>query len=392
MQIKKMFLPFIIIVFISGGLYAQKISLKSLRSSAKKNNPTTTISNIGFSATTVKAYSDNNKVKKASDTMSKADKAAFLNKNIPSVIGSSGMAPAFFDNFNVSFGDDKLSITTGTFADSLKKNSIGATISAEAPNGSRTIFQPGGKTPYDFGVELKYTYEMKASKWRLKIKDRVTDTISSISNKWINFSFSGNIAKHILFTDDTLNNTKNPFTFEALISFNYLFNSFIINEYVRRRVLYSIGAGFGRYTNYDEQDEVNLRKGTIYNNNQLSETEVISGRRAANYKIVNGLIAKASIFKPLSDPFSYNHIHFGATISSFGLGSSNHLLNGTGGIYYSRWKSEEDEEKEGEKILKEIFSVGLIADFRNLQNSKQSAYMKDNFKLVLSAQIPLNFF
>lgn len=389
MQTKKLLLLLIIGCFVKTELSAQTMDLKSVKKAVASMRKSTYT--VAYTEAMPKTFFDNSNKKKG-DTMAKEDKAAFLQKNIPSVIGSSGMAPAFFDNFNVSFGDDKLSITTGTFADSLKKNSFGASITAEAPNGSRTVFQPGGQTPFDFGVELKYTFEKSASTWYLKGYKGDSNKISSISNKWINVSFAGNIAKHILFTDDTLNITKNPFTFEALISFNYLFNSFILKEHIKRRILYSLGAGFGRYTNYEEQDEINLRKGVIYNNNQLSETEVVSGRRADSYQVFNGLVIKAGIYKPLSDPFSYNHVHLGATISSFGLGSANHLLNSTGGIYYSRWKSEDDEDNEGKKILKEIFSVGLIADFRNLQNAKQSAYAKENFKMVLSAQIPLNFF
>ncbi len=383
MQAKKILLLLFLSSLVKTELSAQTMDLRAIRRNQS-------LLPLGAENASPSKLTDDSKDK--GKELSDVDKAAFTQKNIPSVIGSSGMAPAFFDNFNVSFGDDKISFTTGKFADKKKKNSIGMSLSADAPNGSRTVFQPGSKTPYDFGVELKYTYEISASKWFLKSDGRATNKISSVSNKWINFSFLGNSAKHILFSNDTLNITKNPFTFEALVSFNYLFNSFIINDYVKKRILYSLGAGYARYTNYEDQDEINLRKGVVYNNNQLSETEVISGRRADNYKVLNGLVVKAGIYKPLSDPFSYNQIHLGATASSFGLGSSNHLLNSTGGIYFSKWKSEDDEDVPGKKILKEIFSVGLIADFRNLQNGKQSAYMKNNFKMVLSAQIPLNFF
>jgi len=336
---------------------------------------------------------DKSSSNKSSTLLTGDDKAVFLQKVIPSVIGSTGMAPAYFDNLNLSFGDDKLSFTTGVFTDkNTKTNSFGFSLSAEAPNGSRTVFEPGGKTPFDFGIEFKYTAELSASKWFLIENGTVTNNISSISNKWINFSLSGNLAKHILFTNDTLSHIQNPFTFEALVNFNYLFNSFVINKYIKKRILCSIGAGFGRFTNYAEQDEINLRKGIVYNNNQLSETEVISGRRATDYKVYNGVIFKGTIFKPLTDPFAFSQIHLGATLSSYGAGSSTHLLNGTAGVYFSKWKKEDNDDTPPKKVLKESFSVGLIADFRNLQNSSNSGYMKDNFKIVISAQIPLSFF
>jgi hypothetical protein len=329
-----------------------------------------------------------------STVLTQADKDAFLQKNIPSIIGKSGMAPAFFDNFNISLGDDELSVTSGTFTNDNKTQSCGGSLKASAPNGSRAIFQPGGKTPFDVEAQLKYTWELSATKWNL-IQNGVTTTdISSISNKWINFSFSGNIAKQILFTDDTLNQTKNPFTYEALVSFNYLFNSFVIQSYIKRRVLLNIGAGFGRFTNYEALDEINLRKGSIYNNNQLSETEVISGRKNGDYKVFNGVVIRGAAYKPLTDPLSFSAVHLGATLNSFGLGSSNHILNGTTGLYFSKWKSEDQTNDNGTttSALKEVFSVGLIADFKNLQDASTSTYIKDNFKLVVSAQIPLNFF
>lgn len=388
MKCSKIFLFSLMLFNLSAS--SQTIDLKDIR---KKE---LTKPAMGLAAPLVRS---DNSSKKSTAVISTDEKSIFLQKNIPSVIGSSGMAPAHFDNLNLSFGDDKLSFTSGFFTDkSTKKNSYGFSLSAEAPNGSRTIFQPGGKTPFDFGIEFKYTNELSASKWFLVETNSstkaqtVTNNISSVSNKWLNFSFSANLAKHILFSNDTLNYNKNPFTFEAFVNFNYLFNSFIVNSYVKKRVLTSIGAGFGRFTNYTAQDEINLRKGIIYNNSQLSETEVVSGRKAAAYKIYNGLIVKGAIFKPLTDPFALSQIHLGATMSSFGAGSSNHLLNGTAGVYFSKWKKDETDDTPPKKILKESFSVGLIADFRNLQNSSDTDYMKDNFKIVLSAQIPLSFF
>jgi len=322
------------------------------------------------------------------------EKNVFLQKNIPSVISKSGMAPAHFDNFNISFGDDEIALTSGTFTSNTKTQSFGGTIKAAAPNGSRVIFQPGSKAPLDFNAELKYTFEFDTKKRTLSVP--ITGSpynISSVSNKWVNVSFSSSIKNHILFLNDTSNITEHPFTFEALVSYNYLFNSFLINTEIDKRILFSFGAGLARFTNYSEFNEINLRKG-IFSSTQFSETEVISGRVNNSYKITTGTVIRAAAYKPLTDPFSLSALHAGITANSFGLGSSNHLLNGTAGIYFSRWAVENEQNSGGtqDPIMKEIFSIGLIADFKNLQNASQNEYLKNNFRIMVTAQIPLQFF
>lgn len=382
----KLILSFGIALLYLQTVLAQTTDLKTLRR-AEKNNPT----KQKLTAVGKGDEKDSISVRDAHDLIP-AEKAAFVLNNIPSVISKSGMAPAFFDNFSFGFGDDEVAIATGDFFSRDKTKSFGGEITAEAPNGSRTVFQPGGKIPYDFGLELKFTKEKKAKKWKYIENGTTKSDISSVKFEWINVSLSSNLGELVLFSNDTVNYTQSPFTFEAVVSYNSNFNSFIIQRYVNRRFIWNAGIGIGRFTNYSELEEISLRKGTVYNSNQFSEKEIVTGRNANDYKVFNGLVIRAAAYKPVTDPFSYTAIHIGATLSSFGIGSKNHLLGGTTGLYFSRWKSEDDEDNSGKKSLKELFSVGLIADFGNLQNLSKSDYMKDNLKIVLSAQIPLSFF
>lgn len=375
---------------VAAGLNAQSLDTKSLREIGKKTDagPTDTSAMISSQAAVLRFVDEKNRG--SGSVMSDSAKRVFFDKNIPSVIGKTGMAPAFFGNLSLSFGDDKLSFSTGGFSDTVKRISFGGELSAAAPNGSRTVFKPGGSAPYDFAIHLKLTKENTGTKWYALDRERRTDTVSSVRNTWWNFSFTPGIAKQILFADDTLHKTRNPFTYEALISFNGIFNSFYFQRYVNKRILWSVGVGYGRFTNYSELDEVTLHKGRAYEN-VLSETETVSGRRG-DYRIVTGPVVRLSLFKPLTDPFSFTNVHLGATLNSFGLGTSKHLAHATAGVYFSKWKSEAADDQPSKQVAKELFSVGLIASFKNLQNISDSNYAGKNLSIIVSAQIPLRFF
>jgi hypothetical protein len=338
-----------------------------------------------------------NPVKLSDDEIVKLSK-----RYIPSIIANTGMAPANFDNIGVTFGDDKFNFTK-----SINDN-FGFKLGADAANKSYTLFKPG-QSSYVFTGELKGTKNLRGAKWALlDSKGNPTGQTSSTREDWINFSGAFSYSSLPVFSTDTTYVKKHEPAFEFLVSINSVFNSLFIDRYKNKRYLASLGIGIAKINNYKKLSELTYRPGNYYATTKafVENDDPVVGRKG-DFKSFVGAIVRASVFKPLLDPFSLSNLSLGVTANSAGMFSSNHMLNGNAGIYYSKrhWGIDASEPStlicpDGDpknckvstpKKLIEDFSIGLIFDWKNLQDRNIQDYSSKNFKVLLSAQIPLNF-
>jgi hypothetical protein len=330
------------------------------------------------------------------------EKQKLAKRYIPSIIANTGMAPAKFDNIGFTFGDDKFSFSKGL------SNHFGLKLGADAPNQSLTIFKPG-QSAYSFTSELKGTAFLPGAKWELLDKGgNPTGEISSTREDWINFTGNLSYQSLPLFTTDSTYSKNKEVTFEFMVSINSVFNSLFIKRHMAKRYLFSFGLGIGKINNYKKLDELTYRPGNYYNSKTafVENDDPVIGRKG-EFKSFVGSIIRLSVFKPLLSPFSLTNLSLGFTGSSAGAFSNNHMLNANGGLYFSKrhWEVDTDEPStldcpdntaknckiKTPKKLIEDFSVGLILDWKNLQDSHIAGYSNKNFKVLLSAQIPLRF-
>ena len=68
----------------------------------------------------------------------------------------------------------------------------------------------------------------------------------------------------------------------------------------------------------------------------------------------------------------------------FGAGTSSYSSSINAGFFLSQRKFEDDK-------LTENFSFGVLAAWNQLQKRREEGYAKDNFSVVLTAQIPISF-
>ncbi|HRI22465.1 MAG TPA: hypothetical protein PLA68_16000, partial [Panacibacter sp.] len=340
-----------------------------------------------------------------SGPMSSEDRKLFYGMYIPSIIAKSGMAPAKFDNFGFSFGDDKVNFSTGLVSwggQNTDNKSIGLQVSAAAPNGSKTLFQPGSKA-FDFGLGLKYTLKNEGKVWNVShpAVGIPPPVISSQSFSWWNLSFNSDYSALNIFDSDTTYNKRKEFTYEFLVNINGVFNSLYFKNLIRRRLTWSAGIGLAKFNNYTNLDEITLHNGNYYSTSGVfSEKDNTTGRMG-NYETFTGLIFRGALYKPLTNPYAFSNVYLGLTANYYGIGSSSNILNSNFGVYFSKRHYDDvvDEVVDANanrhivntRKLVEDFSIGLIADFKNIQAANQDDYWGKNFKVILSAQIPLKF-
>lgn len=319
------------------------------------------------------------------------EQRTFLKFYIPSAILSEGLEPAAISGFNFNFGDDKVEMKLGTILsgkDGDLKNSLGIKLSAAAPQGTRTIFQYD-KTPRDLSATLYGTKVVRQTSKFLKPDingDGLKEKVYYAKNaQWINVTPKFSNVKRILFSDAQTYDEKYYTNFSMLVSYNWYYNSFDPKIYGKRFIA-TIGAGYGEFDNFNSLDDQVLRKGSIDPAGQFfTETESVNGK-AGQFIRTSGILLTASIFKPVSKADALTNITLGANINSCGLGESSSQLTGNAGIYISK-RSYDNAELE----LKEDFSLGIIGDFSQVDSIGEERYMRNNFKIMLSAQIPMRF-
>lgn len=388
---KKALVMMTILSFIFETVIAQTSEEKAIRDQFNSRG-------IGHAALIAPTESGNNaKARLTNDSLIELSK-----QYIPSIIANTGMAIANFDNIGFTFGDDKFNFTKG-----IAKN-FGIKITADAPNKSFTIFKPG-QAAYVYSGELKYTFGQFGSKWFLLNSDgTVSDRTSSTRQSWFNLSGSLSQSSLPLFSSDSTYEKKHEIEFEFLLSWNGIFNSLYVPKYIRERMLWSIGGGIGRINNYSTLDEISLEPGTYYSHTGAFTRidDEVEGRKGT-FKSFVGSVFRGAVFAPLLSPFSLTNISLGITANSAGAFSAKHMLHGTAGIYFSKrhWDNNVDENPRivcsdnsvqnchivTRKKLVEDFSVGLICSWKNIQNMGDENYAANNFRVLLSAQIPLKF-
>lgn len=328
---------------------------------------------------------------KTSESLTSAQKRTTLSNDttienfilfyIPSSINNNSFLPAAISSFNLAFGDDKVELKFGIFnkkkEKAILKNSFGVSISAEAPEGVRTLFKYD-KTPSDLSLGLTYTKVAK------QVSYFINEEPSSEEAYWINTNIDLSKNNVTVFSNDTTFSELNNINFSGLVSFNHYFNSWLAKKYIKRRNIWSVGAGVGHFSNYEDLDDIVFRKG-ISSNNYFSESKSIIGKKG-DFKRSFGLLTRAFFFYPISSPFSKMYTALGVNFNSFGIGTSDFTANSNFGVYISKRKFDEDTE-----LLTDEFSFGIVAVYENINKWGTEDYAKNNFSVNLLAQIPLRW-
>ena len=249
--------------------------------------------------------------------------------------------------------------------------------SARAPEGVRTLFKYD-KTPTDIQLGLAFTQVINEKFYSYN------GIQSSEEAYWLNVNIDYTRNKFFLFSNDTAYNEITNNNFSLLISLNHYFNTWFKKEKIMLRNIWNVGVGIGHFSNYDELDDLNLRKGT-FTGTSFSEKESVVGKSGA-YSRDFGILARGSFFYPVSHPESKAYVMLGVNLNTFGIGSKKFTANTNGGIYVSKRKYDEDE-----KLLTDVFSFGILADYSALENWGTKDYAKDNFKIIFVSQIPLRW-
>lgn len=305
----------------------------------------------------------------------------FLLFYIPSAITGEGMEPGGISHLNLDFGDDKVKFKWGLSmkkdASKYLKNSFGISASAAAPSGVRTLFQYDN-TPND--IELGFTYTNILN----EISYTYGGTPSAEEAYWLNCNLSYTRNKIFLFSDDTTYSKVVNNNFSILVSINHYFNSWFRQRSIYLRNIWNFSIGVGHFSNYDALDDITLREGNIAGS-YFSEKGTVVGK-SGNYSRDLGLLARGSFFYPISSPTKNIYIMLGVNANTFGLGSKHFTANSNGGIYVSKRKYDEDE-----KMLTDIFSFGILADYSAMEKWGTKDYAKDNFRVIFVSQIPLRW-
>lgn len=385
---KKVFLA--MILFTCGQLSAQVINNNIDPKKIKPDASGKTVIDIGA----LKYIDDKDNISSGGGRpFSEEEKKAFDELSIPSIIsGTTTLAKAEFKNLSVGIDDDVLSFSTGLRKQSENKPAkVGLTLKAKAPDGTKPVLS-GGKFSSQFSAGFRFTFADKTKKWFLvdNTTKKITENLSSVHNHWINITASFGVDNLVLFTSDSATETRSPFSGEVLISYNTAFHSLYIKRYIRQRNIFSIAGGLGRYNNYTSLDEQTLKEGiSSAEGNRFLETKSTTGRKG-DFKNGFGIILRSALYIPLSKPISLHAIYTGLNLNSFGIFTSRHVLNGQAGLYWSKRKMEDSEDKKS-KVLKEEFSIGLIMNMKGLDNINRKSFFTEIAEVGISAQIPLGF-
>lgn len=342
----------------------------------------------------VTEYTDPKKSSNKKDTLSDAERKAFYQLDIPSIIASTdALTKASFKNISIGIDDELFSFSTGLKKQSEEKPAnIGMTLKAKAPDGSKTIFSDG-KFSTQFSSAFRITFGERSSKWFL-VKDSIPDLnkVSSVKNSWWNIYFSAGISNLVLFNSDSTAIRQNPFSGELLIAYNSAFHSLYIKRYIRRRVIFSLAGGIGRFNNYTSLTEQVLRNGVYSESrNQFMETKSTTGRKG-ELKTTFGDVVRMAVYIPVTKPFNYHAVYIGASLNSLGfLVTDRNILNAQSGIYWSKRKLEKSEKDKTKDVLKEEFSIGLIMNMQGLEEAKKKVFLREIVTIGISTKIPLGF-
>lgn len=315
-------------------------------------------------------------------TSSTADLNNFIKFYIPSSILNAGFEPASISGIDLGFGDDKVKLKWGLPKKDDQKslrNSFGISLAAKAPEGVRTLFKYD-KTPTDIIAGLAGTYILNHTSYTYKGES------SSEKANWINVNADFTRNSVNIFSDDSTYNEALNYNVSFLVSFNHYFNSWNnkLSYLIKRRNLFSLGIGLSHFSNYDDLDDITLRKGFI-SNNFFTEKETVAGKKGT-FERNFGLLLRGSFFYPVSKPISKAYVMLGANVNTYGLASSNFTANGNLGVYISKRKYDEDE-----GLLTDEFSFGIVADLSALNGFGRTGYWKENFGILLVSQIPLRW-
>ncbi|GFO96035.1 hypothetical protein ig2599ANME_0221 [groundwater metagenome] len=283
---------------------------------------------------------------------------------------------------DLGFGDDKVKLKWGLPKKDDQKslrNSFGISLAAKAPEGVRTLFKYD-KTPTDIIAGLAGTYILNHTSYTYKGES------SSEKANWINVNADFTRNSVNIFSDDSTYNEALNYNVSFLVSFNHYFNSWNnkLSYLIKRRNLFSLGIGLSHFSNYDDLDDITLRKGFI-SNNFFTEKETVAGKKGT-FERNFGLLLRGSFFYPVSKPISKAYVMLGANVNTYGLASSNFTANGNLGVYISKRKYDEDE-----GLLTDEFSFGIVADLSALNGFGRTGYWKENFGILLVSQIPLRW-
>ncbi|WP_157627010.1 hypothetical protein [Spirosoma luteum] len=322
------------------------------------------------------------------DSINTADPRSLLDFYIPSALFTFNVEPASVSRVTISAVDTKFSFKYGfrdksdtpdPNAPERPASGWGFAFSSKLADGAKTLFTPDDISK-EYSLKIIRTFALRNRVWVLS----KSKALSSVQSRWINVNLNTDINQKNVFTGDTVFTKHNNVNAQLLITFNNLFNSLIIKKYIRHRNIFNLGLGYGWFDNYESLKSYTLRRSVVNTaGSYVGENSSVVGKRGT-FQQLNGVIGVASVFIPLTSPTQLTSLILGGNGTMFGIGSSNYTATVNAGFFLSQRTF-----KEGK--LTENFSFGVLAVWSQLQKRQEANYAKDNFSIILTAQIPISF-
>lgn len=322
------------------------------------------------------------------DSITTADPRSLLDFYIPSALFTFNVEPASVSRVTISAIDTKFSFKYGfrdksdapdPNAPERPASGWGFAFSSKLTDGAKTLFTPDDISK-EYSLKIIRTFALRNRVWVLS----ESKALSSVQSRWINVNLNTDINQKNVFTGDTVFTKHNNVNAQLLITYNNLFNSLIIKKYIRQRNIFNLGLGYGWFDNYESLKSYTLRRSVINTaGSYVGESSNVVGKRGT-FQQLNGVLGVASLFIPLTSPTQLTSLILGGNGTMFGIGSSNYTATVNVGFFLSQRTFKEAK-------LTENFSFGLLAVWSQLQKRQEANYAKDNFSIILTAQIPISF-
>jgi hypothetical protein len=344
------------------------------------------------------SYSQANQSNKQNATNPETNRFYYF--EIPSAINGSNIDPSAISNVTSNFTDSKLSIKLG-FPNVIKKapeekdliHTGFFQVYAKATNGVATLWK-SSSPPMEFGVTGGYSLKLKHLFWvYLDVEGNQTERHSSEAFTWLNFICNIERGNYNIFNNsivyDNILDKKIEVNGSFYVSINHYFFS-KINKHRWKSVITSLGLGFARTNNN------NLLKSRTYQTGQLvynadstkyqTVVESTSGR-LGEFIIYNGFSAFYELYIPIIRSPKYGSIYIGNRLTFYGNTNKLFILNENTGLYFNV----KDQKTDGDKPAKDVINFSVTAQFNQINNAKNSNYIKDNFTVQVQAAVPLRF-
>jgi hypothetical protein len=319
---------------------------------------------------------------------------------IPSAINGSNLDPSPISNVASNFTESKLSFKLGfpsLFKDAPEtknlKNSGFIQPYFKATNGITTLYK-ANTSPVEFGITAGYSRVLKHSYWVfLDDNKKATENHSSEAMTWISLIGSIEQGNYNLFTPaesfGQILNKQTETNSSIYLSLNRYFFS-RIKKYRPLSSIWSIGLGYAKTNNYSSLKSRTFEEGKLaYNLDSTSYQTVVETTSGRNGSLIiyEGASCFGELFIPILRNKKFGGMYFGNRLTFFGIGKSNHIINGVTGFYVNL----KDKKEDGDKPAKDILNFSVTAQFNQLNIAHGSDYIEKNFALILQAAIPLRF-